>query len=53
MWVQVPHPRVIDLSAPKFLQSRASPAGALLLVHLEQALMHARVHASGDECLEL
>ena len=53
MRVQVPHPRVIDLGVPKFLQSRTSPPGALLLVHLEQAWLHARVDASGDEGLDL
>ena len=35
MWVQTPHPRVVH-SVPKFLQSHASPPGALLLMHLEQ-----------------
>ena len=53
MWVQAPHLRVIDLSVPKFLQSRASHPGTILFVHLEQAQMHARVHASGDEGLDL
>ena len=53
MWVQAPHPREIDLSVSKFLQSRASCPGTLLLVHLGQARMHARFHARGDEILDL
>ena len=35
--VQAPHPRVIDLGIPKFLQTCAGPPGALLLMHLKQA----------------
>ena len=46
-------PHVIDPSVAKFLQSRASPPGALLLMRLEQASMYARVHTSGDEGLDL
>ena len=37
MWGQAPHPRMIDLSIPKFLGSRVGPPRALLLVHLERA----------------
>ena len=36
MRVQAPHPLVINLGAPKFLQSRESLPRALLLEHLEQ-----------------
>ena len=53
MRVEAPRPRVIDLGVPKFLQPPASPPGALLLMHLEQAQMHARVHSIGDEVLDL
>ena len=58
--MQAPHPRLIDLGIPKFLQSCAasllltpSSPRDFVLVHLEQSLMHGRVNAGGDEGLDL
>ena len=44
MRIEAPHP--CD-------QPLRHPPGARILVHLEQPLMDARVHASGDESLDL
>ena len=52
MRVEAPQPGVIDLCVAKFQQLRVSPPGALVLVHLKQPLMDARIHASGDESLD-
>ena len=44
---------MINLSVTKFQQSRVSSPGALSLVHLKQPLMDTRLHAPGDESLDL
>ena len=53
MRIEAPHPCVISLCVTKFQQSRMSPTRSLLLVHLTQLLMDARVHAPVDERLDL
>ena len=54
MWVdEAPHPGVVDLRVAELQKPRVGASGTLVLVHLEQPLMDARVHAGGDEGLDL
>ena len=52
MRVEAPHPCVIELCFTEFQQSRVSPPGALVLMHLKQPVMDARVNAGGDDALD-
>ena len=45
-------PRMVDLSVTHVPAVAREPPGAVLLMHLEQAWMHSRIHASGDEGLD-
>ena len=52
VWVPAPHPRVINLGVSKFLQgARALQEPSFSCIW--SAKVHARVHASGDEGLDL
>ena len=51
--VEAPHPGMIDLRVAEFQQPRVGAPEGLVLVHLEQPLMDARVHAGGVKGLDL
>ena len=44
---------MIDLRVAEFSEPGATVPGALILVHLEQPLLNARVNVAGDEALNL
>ena len=48
MGIELPHPGVVNLRVAELQKPRVGAPGAIVLVHLEQLLMDARVHAGGD-----